>query len=187
MSTPRPAAVLVLAAGEGTRMKSATPKVLHRIGGVPLVGHAIRAARATGGRVIAIGTTVWASYARVVRADIMSLRQRDFIVAAQAVGATSGRVMFRHLIPNVLGPVVVLASLSIGNLIILESALSFLGVGVRDQPSWGQMLADATGKVDSAWWFMFFPGMALVLTVLAFNLVGDGMQDALNPKGSKNR
>jgi ABC-type dipeptide/oligopeptide/nickel transport system permease subunit len=133
--------------------------------------------------VIAIGTTVWASYARVVRADIMSLRQRDFIVAAQAVGATSGRVMFRHLIPNVLGPVVVLASLSIGNLIILESALSFLGVGVTPPTaSWGGMLSDGRAYIRTYPHISIVPGIAITITVLAFNLLGDGVRDALDPK-----
>jgi ABC-type dipeptide/oligopeptide/nickel transport system permease subunit len=133
--------------------------------------------------VIAIGTTVWASYARVVRADIMSLRQRDFIVAAQSVGATSGRVMFRHLIPNVLGPVVVLASLSIGNLIILESALSFLGVGVTPPTaSWGGMLSDGRAYIRTYPHISIVPGIAITITVLAFNLLGDGVRDALDPK-----
>jgi len=133
--------------------------------------------------VIAIGTTVWASYARVVRADIMSLRQRDFIMAAQAVGSTSGRVMFRHLIPNVLGPVVVLASLSIGNLIILESALSFLGVGVTPPTaSWGGMLSDGRAYIRTYPHISIVPGIAITITVLAFNLLGDGVRDALDPK-----
>ncbi len=133
--------------------------------------------------VVAIGTTVWAAYARVVRADIMSLRQRDFIVAAPAVGANSGRVMFRHLIPNVLGPVVVLASLSIGNLIILESALSFLGVGVTPPTaSWGGMLSDGRAYIRTYPHISIVPGIAITLTVLAFNLLGDGVRDALDPK-----
>lgn len=133
--------------------------------------------------VIAIGTTVWASYARVVRADIMSLRNRDFIIAAQAVGATSGRLVFRHLIPNVMGPVVVLASLSIGNLIILESALSFLGVGVTPPTaSWGGMLSDGRAFIRAYPHIALVPGIAITLTVLAFNLIGDGARDALDPR-----
>ena len=133
--------------------------------------------------VIAIGTTVWASYARVVRADIMSLRGRDFIIAAEAVGATSRRVVFRHLIPNVLGPIVVLASLSIGNLIILESALSFLGVGVTPPTaSWGGMLSDGRAYIRTYPHISLVPGIAITITVLAFNLLGDGARDALDPK-----
>ena len=133
--------------------------------------------------VIAIGGTVWASYARVVRADILSLRQRDFVFAAQAAGATNSRIIFRHLVPNVLGPVVVLASLSIGNIIILESALSFLGLGVRPPTaSWGGMLADGRAYIRTYPHICLVPGIAITITVLAFNLLGDGVRDALDPR-----
>ena len=129
----------------------------------------------------------WPYVARIIRGQVLSLREKEFVEASRSLGAGNMRIIFREILPNLVAPIIVYASLFIPANILLEASLSFLGVGVRDQPSWGQMLADATGKVDSAWWFMFFPGMALVLTVLAFNLVGDGMQDALNPKGSKNR
>ena len=129
----------------------------------------------------------WPYVARIIRGQVLSLREKEFVEASRSLGAGNMRIIFREILPNLVAPIIVYASLFIPANILLEASLSFLGVGVRDQPSWGQMLADATGKVDSAWWFMFFPGMALLLTVLAFNLVGDGMQDALNPKGSKNR
>jgi peptide/nickel transport system permease protein len=137
--------------------------------------------------VTVIALSLWPYMARIVRGQVLSLREKEFVEAAKSLGASNSRIIFREILPNLVAPIIVYTSLFIPANILLEASLSFLGVGVRDQPSWGQMLADATGKVDSAWWFMFFPGMALVLTVLAFNLVGDGMQDALNPKGSKNR
>jgi peptide/nickel transport system permease protein len=133
--------------------------------------------------VIVIGGTVWASYARVVRADMMSLRNRDFVASARAAGASNGRIIFRHLMPNVLGPVVVLASLSIGNIIILESALSFLGLGVRPPTaSWGGMLADGRAYIRTYPHLCLVPGLAITITVLAFNLLGDGVRDALDPR-----
>jgi peptide/nickel transport system permease protein len=133
--------------------------------------------------VIAIGGTVWASYARVVRADMMSLRHRDFVAAARAAGASNGRIIFRHLMPNVLGPVVVLASLSIGNIIILESALSFLGLGVKPPTaSWGGMLADGRAYIRTYPHICLVPGLAITITVLAFNLLGDGVRDALDSR-----
>lgn len=136
--------------------------------------------------IIAIGTTVWASYARIVRADVLSLRERDFILAAKASGASSSRIIFRHLIPNVLGPIVVLASLAIGGVIIYESALSFLGLGVRPpEPSWGRMLADGRDYLRDYPHMALAPGLAITITVLAFNFVGDGLRDALDPRGRR--
>lgn len=133
--------------------------------------------------VVVIGVTVWSRYARVVRADVMSLRERDFIVAAYASGVRSWRIIWRHLVPNVMGPVIVLASLGIGSIIILEAALSFLGLGVRPPtPSWGAILADGRAYILRYPHISFFPGVLIVLTVLAFNFVGDGLRDALDPK-----
>jgi peptide/nickel transport system permease protein len=129
----------------------------------------------------------WPYVARIIRGQVLSLREKEFVEASRSLGAGNMRIIFREILPNLVAPIIVYASLFIPANILLEASLSFLGVGVRDRPSWGQMLADATSKVDSAWWFMFFPGMALVLTVLAFNLVGDGMQDALNPKSTRSR
>jgi peptide/nickel transport system permease protein len=129
----------------------------------------------------------WPYVARIIRGQVLSLREKEFVEASRSLGAGHGRIIFREILPNLVAPIIVYASLFIPANILLEASLSFLGVGVVDQPSWGQMLSKATPLLDSAWWYMFFPGMALLLTVLAFNLVGDGMQDALNPKGSKSR
>jgi ABC-type dipeptide/oligopeptide/nickel transport system permease subunit len=127
----------------------------------------------------------WPYVARIIRGQVLSLREKEFVEAAKSLGASNRRIIFRELLPNLVAPILVYTTLFIPANILLEAALSFLGVGVRDQATWGGMLADATAVFTSAWWYMFFPGMALLLTVLAFNLVGDGMQDALNPKRSR--
>jgi peptide/nickel transport system permease protein len=126
--------------------------------------------------------------ARIIRGQVLSLREKEFVEASRSLGAGNGRIMFRDILPNLVAPIIVYSSLFIPANILLEAALSFLGVGVQPpRPSWGAMLSDAVSIFSDAWWFMFFPGMALLLTVLAFNLVGDGLQDALNPKGTKSR
>jgi ABC-type dipeptide/oligopeptide/nickel transport system permease subunit len=133
--------------------------------------------------VIVIGCTVWASYARVVRAEVLSLRERDFVLAARAIGTPDRQIILRHLIPNALGPVIILASLAVGGIIILESALSFLGLGVqRPTASWGTMLSDGREYLRNYPHIAVAPGIAIALTVLAFNLVGDGLRDALDPR-----
>ncbi len=133
--------------------------------------------------VIVIGLTVWSSYARVVRADVLSVRERDFVFAARAIGATDRRIIIRHVMPNVLGPIIVLASLAVGGIIILEAALSFLGLGVqRPTPSWGGMLADGRAHIRNYPHIAIAPGIMIFLTVLAFNLIGDGLRDALDPR-----
>ncbi|MBA2521616.1 MAG: ABC transporter permease [Chloroflexia bacterium] len=133
--------------------------------------------------IVAIGTTVWASYARVVRADMLSLRERDYVLAARAAGARDGRIIFGHMLPNVLGPIVVLGSLSVGSIIILESALSFLGLGIQPpNPSWGGMLSDGRAYIRQFPHIAVAPGVLITVTVLAFNLIGDGLRDALDPR-----
>jgi len=132
--------------------------------------------------VIVIGVTVWARYARVVRAEVMSLRERDFVIAAKALGSRDRRIIWRHVIPNVLTSVIVLASLQVGSIIILESALSFLGLGVRPPtPSWGGILADGRAFILRYPHIALFPGVMIVITVLSFNFIGDGLRDALDP------
>ncbi len=124
--------------------------------------------------------------ARIIRGQVLSLREKEFVEASRSLGASNARIMFRDILPNLVAPIIVYATLFIPANILLEAALSFLGVGVQPpRASWGDMLSDAVSIFDVAWWFMFFPGMALLLTVLAFNLVGDGLQDALNPKSTK--
>jgi len=133
--------------------------------------------------VVVIGVTGWARFARVVRADIMSLKATDFVTAARAVGVRDWRIIWRHLLPNVMGPIIVLATLGIGGIIILESALSFLGLGIRPpNPSWGGTLADGRAFILRFPHIAFFPGLMIVITVLAFNFLGDGLRDALDPR-----
>jgi peptide/nickel transport system permease protein len=125
----------------------------------------------------------WTYIMRIVRGQVLSLREREFVDAARSLGASNARIVFREILPNLTAPLIVYASLLIPANILLEAALSFLGVGVRaPAASWGQMLADATPIFNTAWWYMLFPGLALLLTVLAFNLLGDGLQDAFNPQ-----
>jgi len=130
----------------------------------------------------------WPYVARIIRGQTLSLREKEFVEASRSLGAGNFRIIFREVLPNLVAPILVYTTLFIPANILLEAALSFLGVGVQPPTaSWGKMLSDATSIFDTAWWYMFFPGMALLLTVLAFNLVGDGMQDALNPKSGQNR
>ena len=128
----------------------------------------------------------WTYIGRIIRGQVLSLREKEFVEAARALGASNGRIMFRELLPNLVAPLIVYSTLVIPKNILLEAALSFLGVGVQPpNPSWGAMIADATSIFDTAWWYMVFPGAALLLTVLAFNLLGDGLQDALNPRSRR--
>jgi peptide/nickel transport system permease protein len=128
----------------------------------------------------------WPYIARIVRGLVLSLREREFVEASRSLGASDARIMLREILPNLLAPVVVYASLLIPQNILIEAALSFLGIGIRPPTaSWGQMIAAATPIFNTAWWYMAFPGIALLLTVLAFNLLGDGLQDALNPRTAR--
>jgi peptide/nickel transport system permease protein len=133
-----------------------------------------------------ISFTSWTYMARIVRGQVLSLREKEFIEAARSVGAGDGRIIFRELLPNLSAPIIVYATTLLPQVILYEAALSFLGVGVRPPtPSWGQMISDATPNFNTQWWYMLFPGIALLITVLAFNFVGDAMQDALNPRAKK--
>jgi peptide/nickel transport system permease protein len=130
-----------------------------------------------------LGLTLWPSTARLVRGEVLSLREREFVQAATALGFSKRRIILRHLIPNALAPVIVAGTLGIGNTIVLEAGLSFLGLGVQPPTaSWGTMVADGRNVLLNAWWLSTFPGMAIVFTVLSFNLVGDGLRDALDPR-----
>ncbi len=133
--------------------------------------------------IIIVGVTFWASYARVIRAEVLSLRERDYVLAARASGASDKRVILQHIVPNAIGPVIILASLAVGGVIIFESALSFLGMGIsRPTPSWGTMLSDGRDHIRNYPHIAIAPGLAIALTVLAFNLIGDGLRDALDPR-----
>jgi ABC-type dipeptide/oligopeptide/nickel transport system permease subunit len=128
----------------------------------------------------------WTYIARIIRGQVLSLREKEFVEAARAQGASSMRILFREILPNLVAPIIVYSTLILPTNVLFEAALSFLGVGVQPpQPSWGAMIADAIKIFDTAWWYMLFPGIALLLTVLAFNLLGDGLQDALDPRTSK--
>jgi peptide/nickel transport system permease protein len=128
----------------------------------------------------------WTYIARIVRGLVLSLREREFVDASRALGASNARIMFREILPNLVAPVIVYATLLVPLNILIEASLSFLGVGVRPPTaSWGQMIASATPIFNTAWWYMTFPGLALLLTVLAFNLLGDGLRDALNPRTAR--
>ena len=125
----------------------------------------------------------WPYMARIIRGQVLSIREKEFVEAARSLGASDTRIIFRHILPNLVAPIIVYTTLLIPTNILFEAALSFLGVGVQPPTaSWGAMIADAIEIFDTAWWYMTFPGVALLLTVLAFNLVGDGLQDALNPR-----
>ena len=133
--------------------------------------------------ILVLGLTQWPGTTRIVRGDVLSLREREFIHAAQALGMSRARIMMRHLIPNVLAPVIVTATLGIGNTIVMEAGLSFLGLGVQPPtPTWGSMVAEGRDNLLGAWWVATFPGLTIVMVVLAFNLVGDGLRDALDPR-----
>lgn len=133
--------------------------------------------------ILVLGLTQWPGTTRIVRGDVLSLREREFIHAAQALGMGRTRIIMRHLIPNVLAPVIVAATLGIGNTIVMEAGLAFLGLGVpAPTPTWGSMVSEGRDNLLGAWWVATFPGLVIVLVVLAFNLVGDGLRDALDPR-----
>lgn len=133
--------------------------------------------------ILVISLFTWPYIARIVRGQTLSLREKEFVEAARSLGASNTRIIARDILPNLTAPLIVYGSLLIPVNILLEASLSFLGVGVQGgTPSWGAMIAEASGQFPDTWWYMLFPGLALLLTVLAFNLVGDGLQDALNPR-----
>lgn len=132
---------------------------------------------------LVITVNLWSRYARQVRGEILSIKQRDFVARARVAGASHLRIMFRYLLPNVVNSLIVLATLQVGFVILLESSLSFLGAGIpRPTPAWGLMVADGRELIVTAWWIAMFPGLAIMLTVLSMNLVGDWLRDHLDPK-----
>jgi peptide/nickel transport system permease protein len=134
---------------------------------------------------IVIGLFSWPYISRIVRGQVLSLREKEFVEASRSLGASNWRIVFREILPNVAAPIIVYSTLIIPNNVLFEASLSFLGVGVPPEtPSWGRMLSDASRNIES-WWLMLFPGLFLLLTTLAFNLVGDGLRDALDPRDSR--
>jgi peptide/nickel transport system permease protein len=132
---------------------------------------------------VVIGLTGWMGVARLVRAETLSLKERDFVAAARAQGAGTARIMFRHILPNALAPILVAATLGVAGAILTESALSFLGIGVQPPtPSWGNILTTGKNYIAFAWWLSLFPGLAILVTVLGYNLLGEGIRDAVDPR-----
>lgn len=133
--------------------------------------------------IVVLAVTTWFTFARVVRSEVLSLREMLFVESARVVGADDARIISRHILPNAAASIIVIATLMIGNLILFEASLSFLGVGVPlTTPTWGRMVFDGIEYVATAWWIALFPGLAVMLTVLATNLVGDWLRDALDPR-----
>lgn len=132
---------------------------------------------------IALGIIGWTADARMMRSQVLSLKEREYIIAARALGASVPRILLRHILPNAIAPTIVLATLGIAGVILTESGLSFLGLGVQiPNPSWGTMIDTGRNFTTNAWWYAVFPGVAIMITVLGFNFVGDGLRDALDPK-----
>ncbi len=132
---------------------------------------------------IVIGITSWMGVARLIRAEILSLKEREFILASKAIGASDLRIIVRHLIPNAIAPVLVSAVLGVAAAVLLEASLSFLGLGVQPPtPSWGNILMEGKASLGVCWWLMFFPGFFILITVLGYNLLGEGLREYFNPK-----
>lgn len=130
-----------------------------------------------------IGVTGWMDVARLVRAEFLSLKERDFVDAARAVGVSNARLIFRYILPNALSPVFVAATFGVAGAILTESGLSFLGLGIQPpDPSWGNILTSGKDNIEVAWWLSLYPGLAILITVLSYNLVGEGLRDALDPR-----
>ncbi len=132
---------------------------------------------------VVIGITSWMGVARMVRAELLSLKEREFVLAARALGASDMRLILRHLLPNALAPVMVSATLGVAGAILTESALSFLGLGVQPPtPSWGNILTAGKDNIEIAWWLSVFPGLAILFTVMSYNLLGEGIREAIDPR-----
>jgi peptide/nickel transport system permease protein len=137
------------------------------------------------GLIVVLGLTSWFGTSRIVRAEVLSLRHRDFVVAARSLGVGSGGILLRHLLPNVATPVIVAATLGLGQVILIEAGLSYLGVGVSEPTaSLGRMIRDGYEQIVSAPWISVFPGLVIVLTVIGFSLVGDGVRDTIDPQST---
>jgi peptide/nickel transport system permease protein len=133
--------------------------------------------------IVVIGVSSWVVYARVVRGAVLTLREREFVQAARALGVGDGRILVHHILPNAFAPWLIVATLDMARVIVIESALSFLGLGVQPpDPTWGGMLADGRVYITTAWWLATFPGLAILVTVLGINLFGDGLRDTLDPR-----
>jgi peptide/nickel transport system permease protein len=181
------AALGLIAGYYGGRLDALIMRVADTTLAFPIILFAILFVVVLGGSlattVFAVALVLWARYARVIRGEILSLRERDFVAQARIAGCSSTRIMLVHLFPNILNTLVVLLSLQVGWVIIVEASLSFLGAGIPPPtPTWGSMIAEGRDYIATAWWVSFFPGLAILATVLSFNLFGDWLRDALDPK-----
>ena len=136
--------------------------------------------------VVVVGCTGWYGLSRIVRGQVLAIKGEEFVLSARALGAGGARILVRHVLPNILTPVIVAAALGVGRVILLEAGLSYLGVGLPvPEPSWGNIIQEGSGDFVNSWWMFFFPGMAIVLTVMAFNVFGDALREALEPRGTR--
>ncbi|MCC7104041.1 MAG: ABC transporter permease [Chloroflexi bacterium] len=160
-----------------TNVQLSFPFVLLAIAVIAVLGPGLR------NIIVVLGVTSWVVYARIVRGVALGLRESDFVAAARTLGASDARILFSHILPNALTPMIVIASFEFARMIILEASLSFLGLGVETSiPSWGGMLADGRAYLSTAWWLATFPGLAITTTVLGINLLGDWLRDELDPR-----
>jgi peptide/nickel transport system permease protein len=181
------AALGLIAGYYGGRLDALVMRVADTTMAFPIILFAILFVVIIGGSlattVFAVALVLWARYARVIRGEVLSLRERDFVAQARIAGCSPARIMLVHLFPNILNTLVVLLSLQAGWVIIVEASLSFLGAGIPPPtPTWGSMIAEGRDYIATAWWVSFFPGLAILATVLSFNLFGDWLRDALDPK-----
>ena len=181
------AALGLIAGYYGGRLDALVMRVADTTMAFPIILFAILFVVVLGGSMVttvfAVALVLWARYARVIRGEVLSLRERDFVAQARVAGCSSMRIMLIHLFPNILNTLVVLLSLQVGWVIIVEASLSFLGAGIPPPtPTWGSMIAEGRDYIATAWWVSFFPGLAILATVLSFNLFGDWLRDALDPK-----
>jgi peptide/nickel transport system permease protein len=181
------AALGLMAGYYGGRLDALVMRVADTTMAFPIILFAILFVVVLGGSIVttvfAVALVLWARYARVIRGEVLSLRERDFVAQARVAGCSSSRIMLIHLFPNILNTLVVLLSLQVGWVIIVEASLSFLGAGIPPPtPTWGSMIAEGRDYIATAWWVSFFPGLAILATVLSFNLFGDWLRDALDPK-----
>jgi peptide/nickel transport system permease protein len=181
------AALGIIAGYYGGRLDALVMRVADTTMAFPIILFAILFVVVLGGSIVttvfAVALVLWARYARVIRGEVLSLRERDFVAQARIAGCSPTRIMLIHLFPNILNTLVVLLSLQVGWVIIVEASLSFLGAGIPPPtPTWGSMIAEGRDYIATAWWVSFFPGLAILATVLSFNLFGDWLRDALDPK-----
>ena len=160
----------------------AVPPLILAVGIIAVLG------RGLGNLMIVLGITGWMTYGRLVRGEVLSVREKEFVDAARAIGCNDWRIMFRHILPNVAHPILVFASLDVAAMILVESTLSFLGLGVAPPtPSWGSMIADGRDYLATSWWVSVFPGVAILVTILGINLLADWLREKLDPKWRSRR